>query len=82
MSKKIVFKKDVDYTVEVSNGQMTVRLLQKGNDGRYHSATSPYPDCERIYNAETRQTEIKRLTRKQCIEALLHRCRVNAAKMD
>lgn len=82
MSKKIVFKKDVDYTVEVSNGQMTVRLLQKGNDGRYHSATSPYPDCERIYNAETRQTEIKRLTRKQCIEALLQRCRVSAAKMD
>ena len=82
MSKKVVFKKDVDYTVEVSNGQMTVRLLQRGNDGHYHSATSPYPDYEHTFNTETRQTEIRKLTRKQCIEALLQRCRVSAAKMD
>ena len=82
MEKKIIYKKDVDYTIETSNDRMTVRLLQRGNDGRYHSASSPYPDYEHIYNEETRKTEIIKLSRKQCIDRLLHTCLVNAAKMD
>lgn len=82
MEKKTIYKKDIDYTIEVSNGRMIVHLLQRGNNGLYQSASSPYPDYEHIYNDKTREVEIIKLSRKQCIDRLLHTCLVNAAKVD
>lgn len=82
MEKKTIYKKDIDYTVETHFGRMTVKLLQRGNDGLYHGASAPYPDYEQVYNEETRKTEIIKLTRKQCIDRLLHIALVNTAKVD
>lgn len=82
MEKKTIYKKNIDYIIEVSNGRMSVHLLQRGNNGLYQSASSPYPDYEHIYNDKTGQVEIIKLTRKQCIERLLHRCLINATKVD
>lgn len=82
MAKKVVFKKDIDYTIEVGGGRIVIRMLQLGNDGRHHSVSAPYPYYEKFYNEETGQAEVKRLTKQQCINLLLQRCRVNASKVD
>ena len=82
MTKKVVSKKDIDYTIEITGGRIIVRMLQLGNDGRNHSVSAPYPYYERFYNEETGQADIKKLTKQQCINLLLQRCRVNASKID
>jgi len=81
MKKKVVYKKDIDYTVETGFGRMTVRLLQRGNDGLYHGASAPYPDYEQVYNEQTEKMEIVKLTRKQCIDRLLHIALLGASKV-
>ena len=82
MKKKTTLKKDVDYTVATYDGRMSVRLLQRGENGYFQSASCPYPDYEQIYNDETGKIEIIKLTRKQCIDKLLKMCLVNGSKMD
>ena len=82
MKKKNTLKKDVDYTVETYDGRISVRLLQRGNNGYFQSASSPYPNYEHIYNDETGTMEIIKLTRKQCIDKLLKICLVNGSTVD
>ena len=82
MKKKNTLKKDVDYTVETYDGRISVRLLQRGNNGYFQSASCPYPNYEHIYNDETGTMEIIKLTRKQCIDKLLKICLINGSKVD
>ena len=82
MKKKTTLKKDVDYTVETYEGRISVRLLQRGENGYFQSASCSYPNYEYIYNEETGTIEIIKLTRKQCVDKLLKMCLVNGSKMD
>ena len=61
MKKKTTLKKDVDYTVETYEGRISVRLLQRGENGYFQSASCPYPNYEHIYNEETGTIEIIKL---------------------
>ena len=55
-------KEKKNYTVTTANGRMTVSMLERGADGRYHSASCEYPFFE--------QTEVKK-SRKYTVEMLL-----------
>ena len=59
-----------DYVVEKRINTLTVRMLDKGVDGLYHSATCEYPYYDRVIGADGNYVG-KRLTKKQTEKMLL-----------
>ena len=59
-----------NYTTEVADGRMTVRMLEKGADGFFHSANCEYPFYNRETNADGKEVVV-RYTRKQTENFLL-----------
>lgn len=59
-----------NYKTEVVDGRMTVKMLEKGTDGRFHSANCEYPLNVREINADGEEVVVK-YTRKQTEAYLL-----------
>ena len=58
-------KEKKNYTVTTGNGRLTVSMLERGADGRYHSASCEYPFFE-----QTEDGAVKK-SRKYTVEMLL-----------
>jgi len=60
-----------NYTVRSDGKSLTVSMLEKGTDGRYHSMQVPLPYAERVFNEETHEIEVKVLRRPTIIKRCL-----------
>ena len=59
-----------NYKTEVVDGRMSVKMLEKGTDGRFHSASCEYPFVVNSVDADGKEVVLT-YTRKQTEKYLL-----------
>lgn len=59
-----------NYKTEVTDGRMTIKMLEKGTDGKFHSASCEYPFVVKSVDADGKDQTLT-YTRKQTENYLL-----------